>query len=92
MSVKEENIVEYEKLLTDPELNAKVHRVGEILRQEGLSPVHAIFAVALSHKAAEPTCSCGDPELHRIVALDQVAQQFLLAYDSAHMTKVPPKG
>jgi len=77
------DVAAYEKILKDPELNAKVRRVGELLRQEGLGPIHAIFAVALAHKAEEKNCPCGSVDVHRCNAVDQVIGQFLDAYDSA---------
>jgi len=74
---------EYSELLKDPELNAKVQRVQVMLHEAGLTPIHAIFAIALALKSAEKGCPCGDVVLHRLNSIDQVIGYFLDAYDSA---------
>jgi len=74
---------EYVKILKDPELNSKVLRVGVMLQEAGLTPTHAIFAIALAHKSAEKSCPCGSADLHRLNSIDQVLRRFIDAYDCA---------
>lgn len=81
------NYIEYSEIIKDPELNVKIRKVTQILQQEGLTPTHAIFAVALAHKAAERGCPCGGADLHRINAIDAVMGMFIDAYDAAVASK-----
>jgi hypothetical protein len=74
---------EFRAIVSDPELNAKCRKTRELMQEHGLTPVHAVFAVALSAKQLELGCPCGDPETHRRIALQDVIDAFEMAYDAA---------
>lgn len=77
----------YIELIKDPEMNAKVHDVLKTFREKGYAPAHLIFAVALCYKGSEQTCDCGNPDIHRINAIDEVTHLFIDAYDAAEVVK-----